>query len=80
MKIYADIVNRVTMDYRNYLLKNRHILKDNSMMKIVLLKKEYIGLYIYTKFCSHILRPTMCEIPPVYGNNKQQIIESFMKD
>jgi hypothetical protein len=50
------------------------------MMKIVLLKKEYIGLYIYTKFCSHILRPTMCEIPPVYGNNKQQIIESFMKD
>jgi hypothetical protein len=43
------------------------------MMKIVLLKKEYIGLYIYiyTKFCSHILRPTMCEIPPVYGNNKQ---------
>jgi hypothetical protein len=51
------------------------------MMKIVLLMKEYIGLYIYiyTKFCSHILQPHV-RIPPVYGNNKQQqIIKSFMK-
>jgi hypothetical protein len=43
------------------------------MMKIELLMKEYIGLYIYIymKFCSHILQSHV-RIPPVYGNNKQQ--------
>ena len=30
---------------------------------------EYI--YVSTKFCSHTLQPHV-QIPPVYGNNKQQ--------
>jgi hypothetical protein len=42
-------------------------------MKIVLLMKEYIGLYIYIYevLFTHTTNPHV-RIPPVYGNNKQQ--------
>ena len=62
--------------------ENRHILKDNSMMKDCFIDEGIYRINIDQQkvlFTHYYTTPSMCEIPPVYGNNKQQQIINIFR-